>query len=105
MAEIKQAIDSCNNLISKYQKRLDGADFHRGSTMRSIALERIKIQALEKQNPKKPVWQGDYLCCSCCNTNIMKGTHCHGCGQAIDWSESENVPINGKHHIIKSEGE
>lgn len=90
MSEIEKAIDSCNNLISKYQKRLDGADFHRGSTMHALELERVKINALEKQIPKKPVWHSYVLHCSCCDIQIMRGSHyCNSCGQAIDWSEGK----------------
>ena len=89
MTEIKRAIDSCNNLICKYRKRLDGADFHRGSTMSAVELERVKINALEKQMPKKPVWRRYALRCRCCDTQIMRGSHCYGCGQAIDWSEEK----------------
>jgi len=49
-------------------------------------LEKAKA-TFEKQIPKKPVWHKYALRCSCCDTQIMRGSHCYGCGQAIDWSE------------------
>ena len=55
------------------------------------------IEALEKQTPKKPIWDscnGEYHCSSC--DVIMdveyynKLNFCGDCGQAIDWSEEVN---------------
>ena len=56
----------------------------------------MAIEALEKQIPKKPVWEclGDSLSnadiitmCPCCYKSIEEGEHHCECGQAIDWSE------------------
>lgn len=57
----------------------------------------IGIQALEKQIPKKPVFEdgfiGVYKCLSCktiVGNAYGKGvTYCPECGNAIDWSEEE----------------
>ncbi len=62
-------------------------------------LENAK-SALEKQIPKKPVIGKNQtifgiICgkCSECGAKVYSTTNrfCHKCGQAIDWSEDENV--------------
>ena len=54
------------------------------------------IEALEKQIPKKPIWEhlGDSLSnadiitmCPSCYKGIEEDEHHCECGQAIDWSE------------------
>lgn len=48
---------------------------------------RIAIDALEKQNPKKPIrilWK---IACPSCRKVIGSYPYCAYCGQAIDWSE------------------
>ena len=56
----------------------------------------LAIEALEKQIPKKPVWErlGDSLSnadiitmCPCCYKGIEEDEHHCECGQLIDWGE------------------
>lgn len=66
--------------------------------------DEIIIEALEKQIPKKPDFEGDgYDCCGelvydtwicpCCETKYEVDyehyKHCPECGQKIDWSEDD----------------
>ena len=59
---------------------------------------RMGMQALEKQIPKKPIfnWGAFHYCPTCIDINehvsydylVDKGTkYCWRCGQALDWSE------------------
>lgn len=56
----------------------------------------IAIKALEKQIPKKPIWErlGDSLSnadiitmCPCCHKGIEEDEHHCECGQLINWSK------------------
>lgn len=55
-----------------------------------IDAQDIAIEALEKQTPKKPVWQA-YNCCPMCKAQVFyilrNYNYCPNCGQALDWSE------------------
>lgn len=97
--EINAAITSCKDRIKDLQNK---PKFYmgKGQRERAIELENIKIEALEKQVPKKPGKEGNYLiiCPECgsflghaidCEDEAYQSSHCEGCGQAIDWSEGE----------------
>ena len=51
----------------------------------------MAISALEKQEGKKPFWNGAFYECSNCNTsfgdNDEKPMYCDICGQKISWEE------------------
>ena len=59
----------------------------------------ICIEALEKQIPKKPIEDGYYdepCVCPNCGSNVINEAdndylfkHCYHCGQALDWSDTE----------------
>ena len=55
--------------------------------------KQMAINALEKQMPKKPIYDNDnyhrtgYRCPNCNNTNRWGYEHCRYCGQNLDWSE------------------
>ena len=57
---------------------------------RAEALD-VAIQALEKQIPKKPIYESKMPRCPSCrswiqnNESIQK--YCNFCGQALDWDE------------------
>ena len=62
------------------------------------ALDEITIQALEKQVPKKVIWKYAFYwaCCPNCKNNIYdeekeKFKFCPDCGQALEWSEENEV--------------
>ena len=58
--------------------------------------EKIVLNALEKQMPKKPLdiekeYDGDYGNCPNCNRSVWDFDDCRickGCGQALDWSDN-----------------
>lgn len=60
-----------------------------GTGVREAA--RLAIEALEKQNPKKPVYESKMPRCPLCNNWIQNNEtiqkYCNFCGQAIDWSD------------------
>ena len=55
------------------------------------------ISALEKQIPKKPIWDMGWVCPNCKHAEILHfpkrpdwdDLFCKKCGQALDWSDSE----------------
>lgn len=61
---------------------------------------KMAISALEKQIPKKPIEDGYYdepAECPNCGENVINMAdndyhfqHCHYCGQALDWSDSDD---------------
>ena len=105
--EINAAITSCKDRIKDLQNK---PKFYmgKGKRERAIELENIKIEALEKQVPKKPKMQYGctYLCppdfggeefdeygeiphCPSCDRKLDENKYNCKCGQAIDWSEGE----------------
>ena len=53
----------------------------------------LAVDALEKQSPKRVKMPLDayFVCPNCaCKVDYPFG-YCHNCGQAIDWSDVENV--------------
>lgn len=61
-----------------------------------IKLSEKIMDAVYKQIPKKLVFIGNEKCCPVCKDAICNigddgcyGYYCPGCGQAIDWSDSE----------------
>lgn len=66
-------------------------------TNEEVELAGIAIEALEKQIPKKPLTGIDFarneyrICCECSaivKDGEWRANYCPDCGQAIDWSES-----------------
>ena len=52
----------------------------------------VAINALEKQTPKKPKTNDNYIIyiCPCCNNFIkLCKNYCENCGQNLDWSDEE----------------
>ena len=45
----------------------------------------MAIKALEKQIPKKPIYQGESDRCPNCGVCYVFGNCCIECGQRIDW--------------------
>lgn len=56
---------------------------------------KMAIQALEKQIPKKPDFTEDkeFALCPCCNGKglLNKQKYCDNCGQKLDWSDEQCV--------------
>ena len=52
----------------------------------------ISVKALEKQIPRKPKTNDNYIMyiCPCCNNFIkLCRNYCENCGQKLDWSDEE----------------
>ena len=85
----KRAIQSCKEKIKNHYERT------RNKVSNAIRNEYTKIEALEKQIPKKPLYiEGDYdfpLCPSCkLSLDENAGDNfCSVCGQALDWSATQ----------------
>ena len=83
--EIKEATEWLKSIDKKYIHGGDeGFDSKRHEAMR------IAISALEKQDGKKPFYNGVNYECPYCNATIINGVkpwYCDICGQRIDWSE------------------
>ena len=74
------------------------AQSHKAGSPLAMEINRLAIEALEKQIPKKPVTEKDkvifgIVCGRCpeCDSDVYSTTnlYCHKCGQAIDWSDTE----------------
>ena len=50
----------------------------------------IAISAIEKQIPKKPRKTRTEIVCPTCATLIGSSPYCRYCGQAIDWSNTND---------------
>lgn len=69
-------------------------DFYTTCTHETQAdMARLAIYALEKQIPKKPIFDGLYACPTCHTIMLQgafeaKGKCCKECGQMLDWSDT-----------------
>lgn len=83
----KRAIQSCKEKIKNHYERT------RNKVSNAIRNEYTKIEALEKQIPKKPLCiSGDYdapICPECKQLVDDTELYCSTCGQALDWSDAE----------------
>lgn len=64
----------------------------RNPASRYIRVKQLSISALEKQIPKKPKTNDNYIIyiCPCCNNFIkLCKNYCEYCGQKLDWSEEQ----------------
>ena len=59
---------------------------------------KLIIEALEKQIPKKPIFESeqtspfgvdDVPYCPSCRCDLPEASYCEKCGQALDWSDTE----------------
>ena len=50
----------------------------------------IAISAIEKQIPKRPTKIRSEIVCPTCKTLIGSSPYCRYCGQAIDWSDTND---------------
>lgn len=59
---------------------------------------KLIIEALEKQIPKKPIFESDQTSpfgvddvpyCPSCRCDLPEVSYCEKCGQALDWSDTE----------------
>lgn len=89
MDEINKFEDKCKALIQWFDSR-------RGKSLKlnDDGIDTV-ISVLEKQIPKKPLFNGVEYECPCCYTAIEKNTifkfYCDVCGQIIDAKNGEET--------------
>lgn len=96
----EKAIEQLNSLMNDRENHVHRDDFD-DVFLQDIEACKAGIQALEKQILKKPIVKLSYICgkkyycseckhyiCADCNT---KKSYCSNCGQALDWSEENEV--------------
>lgn len=106
--KVSEAIEEFNILLSVPSEMLLKYDYNVEQVealKRVQEAEKMAIQALKKQVPKKPILIEDrmYKCCGCTNNLMFKysrypdilmpkeagGEYCMVCGQKIDWGDLE----------------
>lgn len=98
--KVRETIETFQNQVD-WLKQIDDKGCEE-SCRCCIAYFEIAIKALEKQLPKKPIYEGDgyapdgtfiwdeWLCPNCGSryeVDYDEYDHCSNCGQKIDWSE------------------
>ena len=67
----------------------------------TIKAYNVAINALEKQIPKKPIFESeqtspfgvdDVPYCPSCRCDLPEVSYCEKCGQALDWSDTDEMP-------------
>ena len=91
---IERAIDSAKHRQYKLSADLkrDISLGHRKKAEKQREVAEVTVQALERMMPKKPDWDGLYVCPSCRTIMLYgafeaKGECCKYCGQRLDWGE------------------
>ena len=96
----EKAIEQLNSLMNDRENHVHRDDFD-DIFLQDIEACKMGIQALEKQMPKKVIWESAkngkiyafYLaCCPNCGNDICDEDNvelkfCTDCGQALDWSD------------------
>ena len=88
--EIMNLLNSVSRLI-ELKKSNEIQEFYYSDEFSKVI--DIAINAIEKQIPKKPIYDNDdyhrtgYRCPNCNNTNPWGYKHCKHCGQKLDWNE------------------
>ena len=96
----EKAIEQLNSLMNDRENHVHRDDFD-DMFLQDIEALKVGISALEKQVPKKVIWENarngkiydwDWACCPNCQTEICdepfeECEFCSNCGQALDWSD------------------
>lgn len=65
------------------------AQSHKAESRLAMEINRLAIEALEKQIPKKPIKTRGEIVCPTCKTLVGSSPYCRYCGQALDGSDIE----------------
>ena len=86
--EIMNLLNSVSRLI-ELKKSNEIQEFYYSDEFSKVI--DIAINAIEKQIPKKPIYdnyhRAGYRCPNCNNINPWGYKHCKHCGQKLDWGE------------------
>ena len=86
--EIMNLLNSVSRLI-ELKKSNEIQEFYYSDEFSKV--NDIAINAIEKQIPKKPIYdnynRAGYRCPNCNNINPWGYKHCKHCGQKLDWNE------------------
>ena len=91
---IKQLADDYNEAIAEIRFNMSTIGLKENSVKRVVKARDLAINALEKQIPKKPMFNGTnwYRCVNGCEIHkkqFEKDWYCPKCGQKLDWSDEE----------------
>lgn len=106
---IEKAIERLEDLIKEAESHMTGNKIDGEIPIDDKTALEMAIQALEKQVPKKVIWENEkngkvYLfswayCPNCgsdmCDKHNEEFQFCPDCGQALDWSEEVEECIPG----------
>ena len=80
-------------LLDKLRRYIDTEEYKYEAPYITKGDVEVIIPALEKQIPKKPIFdnyhRAGYRCPDCNNTNPWGYKHCKHCGQKLDWSDTD----------------
>ena len=96
----EKAIEQLNSLMNDRENHVHRDDFD-DMFLQDIEALKVGISALEKQVPKKVIWENEIFswayCPNCgsdmCDKHNEEFQFCPDCGQALDWSEEEEECI------------
>lgn len=90
--EIKDAIAFAKTMASSQSPRKNAKS---GMALMVLDFYITAIEALEKQNAEKPIYEDGYYVCAKCGERLetylysRSITYCSSCGKAHDWREVE----------------
>ena len=98
---IEKAIEQLEDLIKEAESHMTGNKIDDEIPIDDKTALEMAIQALEKQIPKKVIWENAkngkiyafyWACCPNCGNDICDEENeefkfCSDCGQALDWSD------------------
>lgn len=87
---IRRAMGSAKCRIYRVKADRFCSEQHQKKAHRQEELQKVTIEALEKQIAKEPKRSLYGFCCPNCKCTLMYRPYCSECGQKIDWGE-DNV--------------
>lgn len=84
---IRRAIESAKCRIFRVKADRFCSEQYQKKAYRQEEIQKVTIEALEKQIAKEPKRCLYGLCCPNCSCTLMTRPYCPECGQKIDWGE------------------